>query len=77
VLRSPEEEARINLFVAGALDGLIAVCPVCERYGRLVVVSDEDGPVDASCVPCASRPLLDMEPIMGALRAALSDLRNS
>lgn len=60
-MRSPEEEALIDAFVAGEIDGLIAACPCCERRARLVVVSDEWGPIDAACAPCAGMPMLDLD----------------
>jgi len=73
VIRTPAEEALIDDLVAGRIEALIATCPLCEVHGRLVVVSDEEGPVDACCRPCADRPLLNMAPIEGILLEALRD----
>lgn len=70
-MRSPEEEALIDALVAGELGGLIAVCPTCERTGRLVVISDDLGPFDACCEECAAAPLLSLDWLYEAIAAEL------
>jgi hypothetical protein len=61
VIRSPEEETLIDALVAGEIDGLVAVCPSCERMARLQVICDEEGPFDACCAVCANQEPLDLD----------------